>query len=72
MSKTLEDLGYEEIEKDIGKNDIVLFRKGNHRIAFFLEEREVYKDNVSFVDGGYITMEELKAIYQYCIDNKWI
>lgn len=72
MSKTLEELGYEEIEKDINKNDIVLFAKEEERIAFFLKEREVYKDNRYFANAGYITMEELKAIYQYCIDNKWI
>ena len=71
MSKTLEELGYEK-ENIISPID---GRKLGERfwetktydfIAFYDEEKALRKPN------GKITMEELKAIYKYCEDNKWI
>jgi hypothetical protein len=71
MSKTLEELGYE-------KEDIISNISGEkigtrfwetrtyNLIDFYDEEKTIKK---SF---GKITMEELKAIYKYCEDNKWI
>lgn len=70
MSKTLEDLGYEkETIFNIRKEKLgVRFwdRKNGHIINFHDKTKTLEK---CFED---ITMEELKAIYQYCIDNKWL
>lgn len=71
MSKTLEELGYEKINKE--KHTIFNLKDPitDTRIAFFEPYRTFCKQN----DGelaGEITMEELKAIYKYCEDNKWI
>ena len=70
MSKTLEDLGY---EKDIDSEDEFLTRyiKDNDCISFWHTKKQVNCYN-RFEPFKYLTMEELKAIYQYCIDNKWI
>jgi tRNA U34 2-thiouridine synthase MnmA/TrmU len=71
MSKTLEDLGYEKEESEYN----IVFRKDNTTICFVKKLKALSKDlltnNGKFVACN-ITMEELKAIYQYCIDNKWI
>lgn len=71
MSKTLEELGYKKRENDY----YVVFHNGGEQIAFDKEFKEVTGE--MFTAGGEltakkITMEELKAIYKYCIDNKWI
>ena len=71
MSKTLEDLGYKKRENDY----YVVFHNGGEQIAFDKLRKEVVGE--MFTEGGefttkYITMGELKAIYQCCIDNKWI
>lgn len=71
MSKTLEDLGYEKISK--GEHTIFNLKdpKTDTSIVFFEPYRTFCKENDGELAGD-ITMEELKAIYQYCIDNKWI
>lgn len=66
MSKTLEDLGYEKEEFE----NCIIFKKGFNEIWFFTEERMV--SGKEFMQSKDFSMEELKAIYQYCIDNKWI
>ena len=71
MSKTLEELGYEKRENDY----YTVFHNGGEQIAFDKEYKEV--DCEMFTAGGEfttkkITMEELKAIYKWCEDNKWI
>lgn len=69
MSKTLEDLGYEEVIDCAG----IHYFKGDKVIEFYEEKREFGCYNA--INTGrpeYFDMEELKAIYQYCIDNKWI
>lgn len=71
MSKTLEELGYEKRENDY----YVIFHNGGEQIAFDKLRKEVVGE--MFTAGGefttkYITMEELKAIYKYCEDNKRI
>jgi hypothetical protein len=70
MSKTLEDLGYiKEDILNIRKEKLgtrFRDRKKGHVFSFYDENRVFEKPYAE------ITMEELKAIYQYCIDNKWI
>ena len=77
MSKTLEDLGYEKVENEYN----IVFRKDNttikdnKTICFVKKLKVLSKDSLTNKDRfatWNITMEELKAIYQYCIDNKWI
>jgi len=71
MSKTLEELGYEKIENDY----YVVFHNGGVQISFDKLGKEIIGER--FIEDGdyapkHITMEELKAIYKYCEDNKWI
>lgn len=71
MSKTLEELGYEKenmISPISGEKLGERFweTKTYDFIAFYDEEKALRKPN------GKITMEELKAIYKYCEDNKWV
>ena len=71
MSKTLEELGYKKIET----KDYVSFWHEDKNIIFDKHRREIEADK--FVPNGIlrvsnITMEELKAIYKWCEDNKWI
>lgn len=74
MSKTLEELGYEKEENDY----IVVFINSinsGEQIVFDKLRKEVVCEE--FINGAKyiaknITMEELKAIYKYCEDNKWI
>lgn len=62
MSKTLEELGYEII---FHNEDLLMYRKDDKKkITFSLLTKDV-----AFAD---VDMEELKAIYKYCEDNKWI
>ena len=84
MSETLEDLGYEKEENRL----YIVFRKQRKKYAFLeTTVKEIVFDKVSKEVFGEIvveergepklirtcfSMEELKAIYQYCIDNKWI
>ena len=65
MSKTLEELGYEKKQDDEyqtayedGYCEGIVFRKITR--------------SVRMCHLQVITMEELKAIYKYCEDNKWI
>lgn len=70
MSKTLEDLGYEKADRYFA--DIRFFNKTScSNIEFDNDNKTVacYDGDAYF---NFMTMEELKAIYQYCIDNKWI
>lgn len=74
MSKTLEDLGYEKKED---APSILRYWKADecefcdYKISFYKNIKKVEKTRGNF-DAEPLTMEELKAIYQYCIDNKWI
>lgn len=72
MSKTLEELGYEKREDTPSK---VLFIKDDffayHKISFYKGTKDFTKTWGDY-DAEHITMEELKAIYKYCEDNKWI
>lgn len=71
MSKTLEELGYEKIENE----EEVSFENGDKEILFDKQKREFtgeqFVPNGMFVIPAF-TMEELKAIYKWCEDNKWI
>lgn len=66
MSKTLEELGYKKREYE----NCIVFEKGFSQIWFFTEERLI--SGKEFMESKDFTMEELKAIYKYCEDNKWI
>lgn len=84
MSKTLEELGYEKEENRF----YIIFRKQRKEYAFLETQiKEIVFDKVVKEVFGEIvaeergepklirtcfTMEELKAIYKYCEDNKWI
>jgi hypothetical protein len=61
MSKTLEELGYKII---FHNEDRLMYRKDDKKKITFTRLK-----NVAFAD---VDMEELKAIYKYCEDNKWI
>ena len=70
MSKTLEELGYE-------KREIFNIRKENVGISFCSTDKQHaidfnYKNKTIKKYLEEINMEELKAIYKYCEDNKWI
>jgi hypothetical protein len=70
MSKTLEDLGYKQTKERCA----VCFRKEYKEIVFDYTNNSVHQC-LNFngdIHATYMDMEELKAIYQYCIDNKWI
>ena len=64
MNVRLEELGYEKLECD----EYVAFGGKDKEILFDKQKREFTVPNEMFA----ITMEELKAIYKYCEDNKWI
>jgi hypothetical protein len=71
MCKTLEEIGYEKRDNEY----YTVFHRGGEQIAFDKLMREIIGER--FIEDGdyapkYITMEELKAIYKYCEDNKWI
>lgn len=69
MSKTLEELGYKKVEY-------------GETYDFFYSplDEEGYTESISFdkkrkkirVFNTVVSLEELKAIYKYCEDNKWI
>lgn len=74
MSKTLEELGYEK-EED---TPIVLIYKKKEENRFYDNTIIFYKIAKRFTkvrgysDAVTFTMEELKTIYKYYEDNKWI
>lgn len=74
MSKTLEELGYEKVENEY----YVEFQNMGEAIIFDKDNKEFSGQSFSpsgefreFYDKTF-TMEELKAIYKWCEDNKWI
>ena len=67
MSKTLEELGYQKLECE----DYVAFGGKEKEILFDNQKRE-FMASVYGYDANPINMEELKAIYKWCEDNKWI
>ena len=74
MSKTLEELGYEKREDT--PSILRYWKQDEHdfcdyKISFYKNTKKVEKTRGNF-DAVPFTMEELKAIYKYCIDNKWI
>ena len=79
MSKTLEELGYEKKRDD--EYHIIYEKRENetlfydiyekHYIIFWKNEKRFDKRDDKDKSRN-ITMEELKAIYKYCEDNKWI
>ena len=75
MSKTLEELGY---EKDIETEDFVRYAKrivNKYYYIRFYKDRKIFQACAVEYGKKYIielTFEELKAIYKYCEDNKWI
>lgn len=71
MSKTLEELEYEKRENKY----YATFCRFGEEIAFDKLRKEFSGE--TFTPSGeftkkHFTMEELKAIYKYCEDNKWI
>lgn len=83
MSKTLEELGYEKINKGLytKKNDLEIYETQteyiyDHEIMGERFQHEILFSKPSklvFIYGKKsIDMEELKAIYKWCEDNKWI
>jgi hypothetical protein len=70
MSKTLEELGYEKTKERCA----VCYKDGCKEIIFDYTNNSVNADMLigDTVHATYLTMEELKAIYKYCEDNKWI
>lgn len=75
MSKTLEELGYEKKNAGTPKVKVCMFEKeikiGKRKLfeAFTFIYPEKY---ITIKNKQILTMEELKAIYKYCEDNKWI
>ena len=75
MSKTLEELGYEKV---VDTDEMVRYKKQdeplNCYISFYKDDKTVEVSEVLYVVNykSEITMEELKAIYKWCEDNKWI
>ena len=75
MSKTLEELGYEKRENSF----FIIYQSGREKIFFDKANKDFsgeildvnFSENGDFVSKPF-TMEELKAIYKYCEDNKWI
>ena len=69
MSKTLEKLGYKKIVDD--EYQTVYKNSYGDEIVFGKLTKSVSVDD-RLHWFRVITMEELKAIYKYCEDNKWI
>ena len=68
MCKTLEELGYKKI---LDSEDLLMYKIRGKMITFSLLTKDVAF--AAFIESDpIITMEELKAIYKYCEDNKWI
>lgn len=75
MSKTLEELGYKKIVDDC---DMVRYKKSsestNYFISFYKDTKTVEANENCYCISYHteLEMEELKAIYKWCEDNKWI
>ena len=70
MSKTLEELGY---EKDYEDEYILEYHNAEtETIICFAKSGKTFYCKDEYGGTQIITMEELKAIYKYCEDNKWI
>ena len=75
MRKTLEELGY---EKDIDIPAMVRYKKSRKEvdtyIRFYKDDKKIEANEVVYNQSYTVelSMEELKAIYKYCEDNKWI
>lgn len=69
MSKTLEELGYEKIEDTFNRT---IYENDKGSIIIFDNDSKEFIPSVDYYDANSITMEELKAIYKWCEDNKWI
>ena len=74
MSKTLEELGYTKINEDLytKKTDwetIEIFFTNKKVIC---QSKNKYALDYDPWESKFIDMEELKAIYKWCEDNKWI
>ena len=69
MSKTLEELGYERREDTFNRT---IYENDKGSIILFDNDSKEFVPSVDYYDANSITMEELKAIYKYCEDNKWI
>lgn len=74
MSKTLEELGY---EKDIDCCNLVRYKRSRKEMDTYIrfdEDERTFDGNDVLYNQSYpkeFTMEELKAIYKWCEDNKW-
>ena len=70
MSKTLEELGYEKEENYY----LVTFKKRDKAIVFDKSDNTFYSyiQINDLIMKTCLGMEELKAIYKWCEDNKWI
>lgn len=62
MSKTLEEVG---LKPQTTTNALQIYKSDKTYIHFRTDNKTVYIE-------GAVTMGELKAIYKYCEDNKWI
>lgn len=70
MSKTLEELGYEK--EEYGKSYVIFYRPVDEE-GYVTESIWFYKKHKKIkVFDTVIPLEELKAIYKWCEDNKWI
>lgn len=69
MSKTLEDLGYKKVLDDELQ---VIYENDDGDAIYFVKVTKCFCVKDCYDGYQVATMEELKAIYQYCIDNKWI
>ena len=73
MSKTLEELGYEKEDK---QNNYIKKEQWYECHIWFDKSTKTVTTEYSYYDADWkpmsLSMEELKAIYKYCEDNKWI
>ena len=69
MSKTLEELGYKK--QEYGKS-YDIFSKSVDEEGYCIDSIVFFKKHKNIKINAIITMEELKAIYKWCEDNKWI
>ena len=69
MSKTLEELGYKKREDTFNRT---VYENNKGSIIIFDNDNKEFMPSIDYYDANSITMEELKAIYKWCEDNKWI
>ena len=71
MSKTLEELGYEKVADKLQTtytyDHEIMGERFQHELLFSEPSKSVFIYGKRGID-----MEELKAIYKWCEDNKWI